>query len=958
MTGSTRMNQELTLLRSQFGRFLALLLWAHVPLLSVVALLNGKSAVWAGVAAACLALVYHQSLIRHGIAPVTRYISAIALMGEPALLVYLMRGHAWQMDMHMYFFAMLALTIAWCDRRAILLAAVAVALHHLLLLYLLPYAVFPGDGNLQRVLLHAAIVGFQTTVLVWLSDMLDGSFARISRMGDEILATNAQLELRTEEAEKANNAKSMFLANMSHEIRTPLNAVLGFCHLLQRTELNSKQEDYVTKITGAGVSLLRLINDILDYSKNEAGKLTLEANPFSLRAAIETQLQLVVGDAKAKGVQIHTELAETLPGTVVGDELRFGQVILNLLSNAIKFTEQGSVTISASLASETETELVLAMAVRDTGIGMSAEQQAKLFTSFTQADSTTTRKFGGTGLGLAISRQIVTLMGGEIGVESREWQGTTFRFTLRLGKLAAGAQPVLQPDPALKHLRILAVDDNPASREIIGEVFADWAMQVELVATATEALARIEGADAAGKPYDLALLDWKMPGIDGLEAVRRLKENSALRQLPKMVIVTGYGSDTFMEEIERCGVAAYLTKPLQPRALLETLNELFHGHVAAAPLPPAAAEADSVPRVAANLQGLRVLLVEDNEINREIATELLTDAGLLVDIAENGQEACDQVARVGDGYAGVLMDVQMPVLDGIAATQHIRRSWPADRLPIIAMTAHAYAEERQKCLDAGMDDHIAKPVDPAVLVQVLDRRLRPRVQGGALPPVAGPAAAPAGDLPPELPPFDLARALKRVNGKTALLRRLIISFGETQADAGPELRRLLAAGRLEEARRLAHTLKGLAGSLELPQLQGMAADLERALMAGDLSNHSARIAELELTLAPAVRAARSLQGSAAPAPAPDSSAPPQARPLLPEAELLALRDRVQGLLAKRSLSARGGFAQLAQAMGLSADATASHPVHKALERLDYETASAELAAMQFAGRATDLEPSL
>jgi len=949
------MNQELTLLRTHFGRFLALLLWGHLPLLAMVALLNDKSTLWAVSAGACLATVYHQSLIRHGIAPVTRYLSAIALMGEPALLVYLMRGHAWQMDMHMYFFAMLALTIAWCDRRAIILAAVAVALHHLLLLYLLPYAVFPGDGNLQRVLLHAAIVGFQTAVLVWLSDMLAGSFARINRMSDEILATNAQLELRSEEAEKANNAKSLFLANMSHEIRTPLNAVLGFCHLLQRTDLNNKQEDYVTKISGAGVSLLRLINDILDYSKNEAGKLTLETTPFSLRAAIEQQLQLVVADAKAKGVQIHTEMDETLPGTVLGDELRFGQVILNLLSNAIKFTEQGSITVSASLASETETGLVLAVAVRDTGIGMSAEQQAKLFTSFTQADSSTTRKFGGTGLGLAISRQIVTLMGGEISVDSREWQGTTFRFTICLGKL--GAEPVLQPDPALKNLRILAVDDNPASREIIVELFAEWAMQVDVVDAATEALARIEAADAAGRPYDLALLDWKMPGMDGLEAVRKLQANRAMRQLPRMVIVTGYGSDTFMEEIDRCGIAAYLTKPLQPRALLETLNELFQGHKSApdtAPTPPEAEPEDNLPRVSPPLQGLRVLLVEDNEINREIATELLTDAGLLVDIAENGQEACDQVARVGDGYAAVLMDVQMPVMDGIEATKRIRQLWSSDRLPVIAMTAHAYAEERQKCLDAGMDDHIAKPVDPAILVQVLNHRLRAPVQETLLPPVAGSAAPKAGALPAQLPPFDLDRALKRVNGKAALLRRLIVSFGETQANAGPDLRRLLAEGRQEEARRLSHTLKGLAGSLELPQVQSVAADLERALMAGDLSNPDLRIAELERALAPAIAAARSLQTSTDPATA--ATAP--ARPVAPAAELLALHEKLQGLLMKRSLSARSAFVQLAQAMGHDEAAIASHPVHKALERLDYETANAELAALQIAAKTTDLEPSL
>ncbi|MFN7053726.1 MAG: response regulator, partial [Gemmobacter sp.] len=347
-------------------------------------------------------------------------------------------------------------------------------------------------------------------------------------------------------------------------------------------------------------------------------------------------------------------------------------------------------------------------------------------------------------------------------------QGTTFRFTICLGKL--GAEPVLQPDPALKNLRILAVDDNPASREIIVELFAEWAMQVDVVDAATEALARIEAADAAGRPYDLALLDWKMPGMDGLEAVRKLQANRAMRQLPRMVIVTGYGSDTFMEEIDRCGIAAYLTKPLQPRALLETLNELFQGHKSApdpAPTPPETESEDTLPRVSPPLQGLRVLLVEDNEINREIATELLTDAGLLVDIAENGQEACDQVARVGDGYAAVLMDVQMPVMDGIEATKRIRQLWSSDRLPVIAMTAHAYAEERQKCLDAGMDDHIAKPVDPAILVQVLNHRLRAPVQETLLPPVAGSAAPKAGALPAQLPPFDLDRALKRVNGKAA-----------------------------------------------------------------------------------------------------------------------------------------------------------------------------------------------
>jgi two-component system sensor histidine kinase/response regulator len=937
------MSQELTALREQFGRFLVFLLWGHVPLMVIVAIANDRPWYGAAGASVCLAGIYHFSLLRNGIAPVTRYLSAIALMGEPALLVFLLRGHPWQMDMHMYFFAMLALTIAWCDRRPILLAATAVALHHLLLLYVLVYAVFPGGGNLPRVLLHAGIVAFQTTVLVWLSNMIESTFNRIHVIGEELIGANSALKQRTLEAEKANSAKSMFLANMSHEIRTPLNAVLGFCHLLQRTELNVKQEDYVTKISSAGTSLLRLINDILDFSKNEAGKLTLEANPFSPHALIEQQLQLVLMDARAKGVQLKVENDEALPATMIGDELRVGQVILNLVSNAVKFTEHGSVTVRTRLHDQTDSHVTMAVEVVDTGIGMSKEQQEKLFSSFTQADSSMTRRFGGTGLGLAISRQIVGLMGGEITVESRPWEGTTFRFTLQLGKHTAAPAPRLLPSPAVGRLRAIAVDDNPASRQIVEEVFADWSMQIEVVATAAELIARLESASAGGRPYELALVDWKMPGMDGLEAVRNISANPAIPVKPKMVVVTAYGSDEFTAQAERHGVAAYLTKPLDPRALLQTLNELFASATAVpepAPLTAAPAETGAVPQVAAQFRGQRVLLVEDNQINREIATELLTDAGLLVDTTENGLEAFEQVRRMGDEYAAVLMDLQMPVMDGLESTRLIRQNWPSERLPIIAMTAHAYEEERQRCMDAGMDDHISKPVDPAVLVRTLDRWLRaPKAPVAPAPMVA--AAARSDELPQELLPFDIPRALERVNGKRPLLRRLIIDFADTQCDAGPEIRRLLASGHVQDARRVSHTLKGLAGTLELPALQVAAARLEQAIMTGAGPGTDTLIAQVEAELAPAIAAAAGLR--AKPAEPTPASAP--LRPQAPMADVVALRDKLQGQLAKRSLGARSSFAELAAAMGLTAATVAQHPLHKALERLDYDAAVVALAAL-------------
>jgi two-component system sensor histidine kinase/response regulator len=421
--------------RNSFGWILVTLFWVHVPILAAVAWYVQRSVIGAAAAGMLIALVYHISWIRNGSAPTTRYLSAAALMGEPALLVYLCAGHLWQMDMHMYFFATLALTIAWCDKRAVLVAAATVAIHHLALGILLPAAVFPSTGGeLPRVVLHAGIVAFQTAVLVWLSDKLVDAFTRIGVMSAEIMAKNEALEERTEEAEEASRAKSMFLANMSHEIRTPMNAILGFCHLALRTDLSPRQRDYVEKINGAGAALLRLINDILDFSKNEAGKLSLESRAFQLKSAVDEQLQMAELAAKAKGIALRSMIDGAVPEVVVGDELRFNQVLLNLVSNAIKFTEEGSVTVSIRLAGQTEDAVQLEVSVADTGIGMTADQIDKLFSSFNQADSSTTRRFGGTGLGLAISKQIVELMGGVIGVESRPDEGSNFFFTAQWGE--------------------------------------------------------------------------------------------------------------------------------------------------------------------------------------------------------------------------------------------------------------------------------------------------------------------------------------------------------------------------------------------------------------------------------------------------------------------------------------------------------------------------------------------
>jgi CheY-like chemotaxis protein len=756
---------------------------------------------------------------------------------------------------------------------------------------------------------------------------------RNQQMGDEILAKNAALEERTREAEEANRAKSLFLANMSHEIRTPMNAILGFCHLVMRTDLDPKQQDYVAKINQAGGTLLRLINDILDFSKNEAGKLTLESQPFDPRRTIENQVHLVADTAEAKRVAVETRIAPDVPDRLVGDEMRFGQVVLNLLSNAVKFSEGGSVAVSLALAGQEDGGVLVDLVVRDTGIGMTPEQQRTLFNSFTQADSSTTRRFGGTGLGLFICRQIVEQMGGDIRVDSAPGRGSAFTCRMRMGQADETVALDMPVPDHIRRLHVLAADDNPASRQIMQDVFAGWGMGIDLVASGDEALAAVEAADRANRPYDLVLLDWKMPGIDGMQAVAAMRAMPLRGLRPRIFIVTAYGADEFRANVQDADVAAFLTKPIVPDTLMAQIVAVF-----AQPDRPVPATPAALPQVAEPLRGLRVLLAEDNEINREIAVELLTDGGLLVDTAENGRVACDTVEARGDGYAAVLMDVQMPEMDGIAATRLIRERWPAERLPIIAMTAHAYAQERQRCIDAGMNDHVAKPVDPALLMATLGRWLRPAPVAAApvvsLDPVDRPAPA---LLPDSLPPFDLAAALLRVNGKAALLHRLIVTFGQTYADVARDLRVYLSTGLLPDARRLAHSLKGVAGSLELPAVQRIAADLEKALATGDTEQARVFIVELENAIAPAIAAARSLSMREAEA----SPSPP-----LPveDGAVAALRCELRDLLCRRSLGARAAFLRLSTALGLTEAQRAAHPLGRALETLDYDAALALIDA--------------